>query len=119
MDKSTQPKNPMTKGDASRIQSHADRTQTNQDFKARAQSTADTRLLFGYFREADYEAMQERVDGIVLPHGKCKIQRKFDLMKAEDWKTWTLVYSAFVLKSILPPAHMANRMFFVAAWHLV
>ncbi|KAI7880117.1 hypothetical protein K492DRAFT_77645 [Lichtheimia hyalospora FSU 10163] len=30
-----------TKKDASRIQSHADRTQTNQDFKRRMQSTAD------------------------------------------------------------------------------
>lgn len=31
----------MTKTDASRIQSHADRTNTNKDFAARAQSAAD------------------------------------------------------------------------------
>lgn len=31
---------PMTKEAASRVQSHADRTGTNQDFKARAQSAA-------------------------------------------------------------------------------
>ena len=34
-------KTPMTPGAASRIQSHADRTGTNQDFKSRAQSGAD------------------------------------------------------------------------------
>ena len=34
-------KTPMTPTDASRIQSHADRTDTNQDFKARAQSAAE------------------------------------------------------------------------------
>lgn len=33
-------KNPMTTKDASRIQSHADRSGTNQGFKGRAQSTA-------------------------------------------------------------------------------
>lgn len=39
-DKGT-PKTPMTPTAASRIQSHADKTCTNQDFKSRAQSTAD------------------------------------------------------------------------------
>lgn len=33
-------KNPVTTKDASRIQSHADRTGTNQDFKARIQAQA-------------------------------------------------------------------------------
>ncbi|KAF8551201.1 hypothetical protein OG21DRAFT_1513044 [Imleria badia] len=33
----------MDKVAATRIQSHADRTNTNQDFKSRAQSTADRR----------------------------------------------------------------------------
>ncbi|KAF8429477.1 hypothetical protein L210DRAFT_3651840 [Boletus edulis BED1] len=38
------PKNkPMDKEAAARIQSNADRTGNNQDFKARAQSTADRR----------------------------------------------------------------------------
>ncbi|KAI9247435.1 hypothetical protein BDA99DRAFT_576288 [Phascolomyces articulosus] len=37
------PKHPMTQSDAARIQSHADKTGTNQDFKSRAQSTADSR----------------------------------------------------------------------------
>lgn len=34
---------PMTQEDAARIQSHADKTGTNQDFKSRAQSAADKR----------------------------------------------------------------------------
>jgi len=33
-------KTPMTKDAASRIQSHADKTGSNQDFKARAQAAA-------------------------------------------------------------------------------
>ena len=33
-------KKPMTKEDAARIQSHADKTGKNQDFKARAQRAA-------------------------------------------------------------------------------
>ena len=32
----------MSKEDAARIQSHADKTDTNQEFKARAQSAADS-----------------------------------------------------------------------------
>lgn len=32
---------PMTQEDAARIQSHADKTGTNQDFKQRAQSAGD------------------------------------------------------------------------------
>lgn len=35
-------KKSMTKEAASRIQSHADKTETNQDFKARAMSAAST-----------------------------------------------------------------------------
>ncbi len=35
-------KGQMTQADASRIQSHSDRTGTNQDFKSRAQSSADS-----------------------------------------------------------------------------
>ncbi len=34
------PSNPMTQEDASRIQSHADKTGTNQEFKQRAQRAA-------------------------------------------------------------------------------
>lgn len=34
-------KTPMTKSDASRIQSHADKNSTNQDFKARVQAAAE------------------------------------------------------------------------------
>lgn len=34
-------KTPITKDDARRIQSHADKTGTNQDWKARAMSAAD------------------------------------------------------------------------------
>jgi hypothetical protein len=34
-------KKPMTQADAARIQSHADSTGTNQDFKARAQRAAE------------------------------------------------------------------------------
>ncbi|KAI8142430.1 hypothetical protein BJV82DRAFT_669583 [Fennellomyces sp. T-0311] len=43
MDKSSteQTKNPMTQQDASRIQSHTDRTGKNPGFKECAQSTAD------------------------------------------------------------------------------
>ncbi|KAI8142428.1 hypothetical protein BJV82DRAFT_614872 [Fennellomyces sp. T-0311] len=43
MDKSKkqQPKTPMTPDAGSRIQSHADKTQTNQSFKSRAQSAGD------------------------------------------------------------------------------
>ncbi|KAF8551197.1 hypothetical protein OG21DRAFT_1487178 [Imleria badia] len=36
-------KTPMDKTAAARIQAHSDKTGTNQDFKARAQSTADRR----------------------------------------------------------------------------
>lgn len=41
MSKKDTPKTPMTPSAASRIQSHADKSGTNQDFKSRAQSAAD------------------------------------------------------------------------------
>ena len=37
----------MTPSDAARIQGHADRTDTNQDFKGRAQSSAATNVNQG------------------------------------------------------------------------
>ncbi len=41
MPDSKTPKAPMTPADAARIQSHADKTGTNQDFKERAQGAVE------------------------------------------------------------------------------
>lgn len=41
MPDSKTPKTPMTPADAARIQSHADKTGTNQDFKERAQRAGE------------------------------------------------------------------------------
>jgi len=44
----------MTKEDAARIQSHSDKTGTNQDFKARAQSAADKHKFIEKTGDNDY-----------------------------------------------------------------
>lgn len=56
--------------------------------------------------EDQFPQIQERVDSINCPsdigHIPYKIASKFSGLKADQWKNWTLYFSLFALKDILP-----------------
>ncbi|KAG2191745.1 hypothetical protein INT47_003105 [Mucor saturninus] len=68
-------------------------------------------------------SMQNMVKNMVLPPDytplKTKIAKGFPFMKADEWKSWCLVYSPVVLKDLLPPKMFENWIFFVNACRLL
>ncbi|OAD69156.1 hypothetical protein PHYBLDRAFT_149559 [Phycomyces blakesleeanus NRRL 1555(-)] len=75
-----------------------------------------------YFDNQALLAMQDLANGVVVPPDYTRINKKiadgFSFMKADEWKSWCLIYSPFVLKRILPVKHLSNWMFFVNACRL-
>ena len=65
----------------------------------------------GLISNADFEDIQHNVDSINLPAGIGRIPRKIESgfadFTAEQWKTWTIVLSPYVLCNVLPPDHYA------------
>ncbi|KAI9006582.1 hypothetical protein CLU79DRAFT_780103, partial [Phycomyces nitens] len=63
--------------------------------------------------------MQKMVEKMVLSPDymalKTKIGKGFPFMKADEWKSWCLVYSPVVLKGVLPERHFRNWILFVNA----
>ncbi|OAD66790.1 hypothetical protein PHYBLDRAFT_70220 [Phycomyces blakesleeanus NRRL 1555(-)] len=63
--------------------------------------------------------MQECANGVVIPSGYAHITKKicdgFSFMKVDEWKSWYIIYSPFVLKHVIPAIHLANWMLFVKA----
>ena len=68
-----------------------------------------------FFTEIDFAPTQERVNSFIpLPDIGCipmKILSAFSGFTAQQWKNFTVLFSLFALKGILPPPHY-NR------WHL-
>ncbi|OAD65662.1 hypothetical protein PHYBLDRAFT_175843 [Phycomyces blakesleeanus NRRL 1555(-)] len=64
-------------------------------------------------------AMQKIVENMTLPPDytmlRSKISKGFPFMKADEWKSWCLVYSPVVLQGVLPKQKFENWMFFVNA----
>ncbi|OAD74060.1 hypothetical protein PHYBLDRAFT_145523 [Phycomyces blakesleeanus NRRL 1555(-)] len=67
--------------------------------------------------------MQELADEAVVPSGYARITKKigdgFSFMKADEWKSWCIIYSPFVLKCVIPAVHLANWMLFIKACRLL
>ena len=65
----------------------------------------------GLISNADFEDIQHNVDSINLPAGIGRIPRNIESgfadFTAEQWKTWTIVLSPYVLCNVLPPDHYA------------
>ncbi|OAD65341.1 hypothetical protein PHYBLDRAFT_176253 [Phycomyces blakesleeanus NRRL 1555(-)] len=64
-------------------------------------------------------AMQKAVEKVVLPPDYTslgtKIAKGFPYMKADEWKSWCLVYSPVVLRDVLPLPEFKNWIEFVNA----
>ncbi|KAG1443070.1 hypothetical protein G6F56_010808 [Rhizopus delemar] len=76
-----------------------------------------------YLTDSDLVEMQAEADQIVLPQQYTPIRRKigskFSDMKADEWRTWCLAYSPYLLKGRLPVSHKNNWALFVQACHIV
>ncbi|OAD65368.1 hypothetical protein PHYBLDRAFT_176278 [Phycomyces blakesleeanus NRRL 1555(-)] len=73
----------------------------------------------GLITDAHLAEMQLDADKLVLPEDYTplgtKIGRGFPFMKADEWKSWCLVYSPVLLRGRLPEAHLGNWTAFVNA----
>ena len=69
----------------------------------------DIWLARGIITHSQLQGIQARVNSVVVPPTIGRIPRKiassFAEFTAEQWKNWTLVYSLFALRDILPTAH--------------
>ncbi|OAD72122.1 hypothetical protein PHYBLDRAFT_170017 [Phycomyces blakesleeanus NRRL 1555(-)] len=74
----------------------------------------------GLITDAHSAEMQLDADKLVLPEDYTplgtKIERGFPFMKADEWKSWCLVYSPVLLRGRLPEAHPGNWTTFVNAY---
>ena len=72
-----------------------------------------------FLSDEDFQRIQELVDSMTVPQdiGRIpgKISSSFTGFTADQWKNWTLVYSLFALKGILPEEHLQCWRFFVLA----
>ena len=65
------------------------------------------------------EAIQEKVDSFCTPEDVGRIPTKilsgFSGFKAEQWRNWTILFSLYSLKDILPHSHYNCWQLFVKA----
>ncbi|OAD71046.1 hypothetical protein PHYBLDRAFT_148265 [Phycomyces blakesleeanus NRRL 1555(-)] len=73
----------------------------------------------GLITDAHLAEMQLDADKLVLPEDYMPLGTKigcgFPFMKADEWKSWCLVYSPVILHGRLPEAHLGNWTTFVNA----
>ncbi|OAD66189.1 hypothetical protein PHYBLDRAFT_175482 [Phycomyces blakesleeanus NRRL 1555(-)] len=90
-------------------------------FLGTAKRMMDQWIERGVFGDRDFTAMQKIADKMIVPRGytalKSKIGKKFAFMKADERKSWVLIYSPVVLKSVLSSLHFNNWVDFVHACH--
>ncbi|OAD68588.1 hypothetical protein PHYBLDRAFT_173011 [Phycomyces blakesleeanus NRRL 1555(-)] len=71
----------------------------------------------GLIDNKKFVAMQKAVEKVVLPPDYMslgtKIAKGFPYMKADEWKSWCLVYSPVVLRDVLPLSEFKNWIEFV------
>ncbi|OAD66175.1 hypothetical protein PHYBLDRAFT_175470 [Phycomyces blakesleeanus NRRL 1555(-)] len=88
-------------------------------FLGTAKRMMDQWIERGILGDRDFTAMQKIADKIIVPKGytalKSKIGKKFAFMKADEWKSWVLIYSPVMLKSVLSSLHFNNWVDFVHA----
>ena len=71
-----------------------------------AKHAVKTWRSLGVLKEKDFEILQCKVDSINPPAGIVRIPRKigsaFSSFTADEWKHWTLLYSVYALRGVLP-----------------
>ncbi|KAG2191165.1 hypothetical protein INT47_006510 [Mucor saturninus] len=77
----------------------------------------------GYFPSTTLARMQHLADSILVPPGYAVLSNKiasgFPYMKADEWRSWCLVYSLVVLENALPETDYNNWLVFVDACRLL
>ncbi|KAG1444379.1 hypothetical protein G6F55_012343 [Rhizopus delemar] len=73
---------------------------------------------------SDFKAMADESASIIIPSQYCKISKGkiesiFSNMKADEWRTWCVVLSPFLLKQRLVGEHFINWIRYVEAVRLV
>ncbi|KAG1607351.1 hypothetical protein G6F46_012360 [Rhizopus delemar] len=73
---------------------------------------------------SDFKAMADESASIIIPSQYCKISKgkiesTFSNMKADEWRTWCVVLSPFLLKQRLIGEHFINWIRYVEAVRLV
>lgn len=77
----------------------------------------------GFFSEKEFLSIQSKVDAFNCPPdiGRIpyKIGSKFSGLKADQWKNWTLYFSLYSLKGVIPHQHYDCWLMFVKLCHLI
>lgn len=77
----------------------------------------------GILQSKNLEEIQAKVDGFICPNDMgrmpTKIASSFSGFTADQWRNWTVFFSLFSLKGILPPQHYHCWHFFVKACFLL
>ena len=80
-------------------------------------------LSIGVITKNDFLSIQEKVDAFITPSGIGRIPSKiasgFSSFTAEQWRNWTLIYSLYALKGILPHNHYDCWLMFVKATNIL
>ena len=73
----------------------------------------------GLITDRQFSLLQTRVDAMAIPSDIGRIPRKimssFSSFTAEQWKNWTIIYSMFALRGVLPQADYVCWQTFVLA----
>ncbi len=76
-------------------------------------------IQLGLLKQDQLKMIQDHIDEIIAPPDIGRIPNKIEAgssgMTADQWKNWTLIYSPYILSTILPKAHYDCWMLFVAA----
>ena len=79
--------------------------------------------VLGVLSPKQYDDIQARVDSYVCPSDMgrvpSKISSSFSGFTAEQWKNWTMYFSLFYLKNVLPREHYSSWQLFVNACYLL
>ncbi|KAG2192672.1 hypothetical protein INT47_009242 [Mucor saturninus] len=92
-------------------------------FLGTAKRMVETWTTSGLITDRKLASMQVMAESMVVPTDytilKTKISRGFPYMKADEWKSWVLVYSPVLLRDVLPLDKFKNWIDFVDACRLL
>ena len=80
-------------------------------------------IELGLLKQDELKKIQVHIDEIVIPPDIGRIPNKIESgssgMTADQWKNWTLVYSPYILSTVLPKSHYDCWVLFVGACRLM
>ncbi|KAG1140114.1 hypothetical protein G6F37_010010 [Rhizopus arrhizus] len=92
-------------------------------FLGTAATMIDIWIEHNYFGTQAYGQMQAKAEAVIITPGYEDILKnvaaRFAFMKGDQWKTWCLIYSPYLLKGVIPRSDYTNWLRFVSACRLV